>query len=372
MHSVHTIQDIHLVPFRALKLQKQKSLIRRQFRFHPIICKTICTKQRKNLRLRIPTKSELLEVRKKRYQQMVNIMLTSSIPEGGFITNKFDIYNIVTDVLNILKNEPTVVDVFGDTAVFGDIHGDYVALQRFLQLIPDKNCTKVFLGDYVDRGKYSLDVICLLFMLKILEPEKYILLRGNHESVQMSNIMGEDSFYREIREKFGETMADTIFENFNYLPISCIIDSGIICVHGGICEELQSVNQLRNIQKPYNIDSQLDSLECKVLWSDPLMPITLVGDKVPNETTSTEFLPNQTRGTSCLYGKEALRRFLHNNNLQFLFRGHQKVPSGALCCLDSLCITVFSCRSDISYSHKNASIIIIKNKCFDVLRYTEN
>ena len=133
----------------------------------------------------------------------------------------------------------------------GDIHGQYTDLIRLFEyggFPPDANY--LFLGDYVDRGKNSLETVCLLFAYKIKYKENFFLLRGNHESEQINRMYG---FYDECKRRYSVKLWKTFLDTFNYLPVAAFIDDKILCMHGGLSPELHSLDQIRNINRPTEV-----------------------------------------------------------------------------------------------------------------------
>lgn len=108
----------------------------------------------------------------------------------------------------------------------------------------------LFLGDYVDRGKNSLETVCLLFAYKIKFQENFFLLRGNHESEQINRIYG---FFDECKRRYSVKLWKTFLDTFNHLPVAALIDDKILCMHGGLSPELHSLEQIRNIARPTEI-----------------------------------------------------------------------------------------------------------------------
>jgi serine/threonine-protein phosphatase PP1 catalytic subunit len=153
----------------------------------------------------------------------------------------------------------------------GDIHGQYYDLLRLFEyggFPPEANY--LFLGDYVDRGKQSLETICLLLAYKIKYPENFFILRGNHECASINRIYG---FYDECRRRYRSIVLlwamltprcpgkrryniklwKTFTDCFNCLPIAAIIDEKIFTMHGGLSPDLQSMEQIRRVMRPTDV-----------------------------------------------------------------------------------------------------------------------
>ena len=147
----------------------------------------------------------------------------------------------------------------------GDIHGQYSDLLRLFEyggFPPHSNY--LFLGDYVDRGRQSLETICLLLAYKVRYPENFFLLRGNHECASINRIYG---FYDECKRRYTVRLWKTFTDCFNTLPAAALIDEKILCMHGGLSPDLKSLDQIKKIHRPCDVPDQ--GLLCDLLWSDP-------------------------------------------------------------------------------------------------------
>ena len=139
--------------------------------------------------------------------------------------------------------------------ICGDIHGQYYDLLRLFEyggFPPEANY--LFLGDYVDRGKQSLETICLLLAYKIKYPENFFILRGNHECASINRIYG---FYDECKRRYNIKLWKTFTDCFNCLPIAAIIDEKIFTMHGGLSPDLNSMEQIRRVMRPTDVSGAL-------------------------------------------------------------------------------------------------------------------
>ena len=135
--------------------------------------------------------------------------------------------------------------------ICGDIHGQFYDLLRVFEILKYPPESKfLFLGDYVDRGKKSLECILLLLCLKIKYPTRIYILRGNHESSDVNRTYG---FYDECKRKVSVKIYKKFCNLFNILPITALIREKILCMHGGLAYDLKDINQLKLIQRPTEI-----------------------------------------------------------------------------------------------------------------------
>ena len=233
--------------------------------------------------------------------------------------------------------------------ICGDIHGQFYDLLQLFELggyPPDKNY--LFLGDYVDRGRQSIETICLLLAYKIKYPENFFLLRGNHECSSVNRVYG---FYDECKRRYSIKLWKNFIDVFNCLPIAAVIDDSIFCCHGGLSPELIFISQIKNILRPTDVPDY--GLLCDILWSDP-------------DENATDFFGVNERGISVTFSKKLLEQFLKDNNLDMLIRAHQVVEEGYEFFGDKKCVTVFSAPNYCGmFDNSGAMIVVDENlKCY--------
>jgi serine/threonine-protein phosphatase PP1 catalytic subunit len=224
----------------------------------------------------------------------------------------------------ILLEQPMLLEIEAPVKICGDIHGQYQDLLRLFDYggyPPEANY--LFLGDYVDRGKQSLETICLLMAYKIRYPCNFFILRGNHESASINRIYG---FYDECRRRYNVKLWKTFCDMFNCLPVAAIVDEKIFCCHGGLSPELTSMNQIRQLPRPTDVPDQ--GLLCDLLWSDPDKDVKGWGEN--------------DRGVSFTFGPDVVKRFLEKFELDLICRAHQVVEDGYEFFCDRRLVTIFS------------------------------
>eukprot|EP01013_Petalomonas_cantuscygni_P029957 TRINITY_DN55870_c0_g1_i1.p1 TRINITY_DN55870_c0_g1~~TRINITY_DN55870_c0_g1_i1.p1 ORF type:complete len:305 (+),score=60.83 TRINITY_DN55870_c0_g1_i1:94-1008(+) len=225
---------------------------------------------------------------------------------------------------DIFMSQSTLLELEAPIKICGDTHGQYYDLLRLFEyggFPPESNY--LFLGDYVDRGRQSLETICLLLAFKIKFHENFFLLRGNHECASINRIYG---FYDECKRRYSVKLWRTFTDTFNCLPIAAIVDEKIFCVHGGLSPELQNFEQIRKIMRPTDVPDS--GLICDLLWSDPEEGIAGWGDN--------------DRGVSFTFGADMTEKFLRKHDLDLICRAHQVVEDGYQFFAKRQLITIFS------------------------------
>lgn len=235
-----------------------------------------------------------------------------------------EITAICTQAQEVFLSQPALLELDAPVKIVGDIHGQYPDLIRLFEMSgspPSSNF--LFLGDYVDRGKQSLETILLLLCYKLKYPENFFLLRGNHECANVTRVYG---FYDECKRRTNIKTWKTFIDTFNTLPIAAIVAEKIFCVHGGLSPSLSHMDDIRNIARPTDVPDY--GLLNDLLWSDPA---DMDADWEANE-----------RGVSYCFGKKVITEFLERHNFDLVCRAHMVVEDGYEFFNDRVLVTVFS------------------------------
>ncbi|KAL2020714.1 hypothetical protein VTK56DRAFT_8014 [Thermocarpiscus australiensis] len=224
----------------------------------------------------------------------------------------------------LFLSQPALLELDAPVKIVGDVHGQYTDLIRMFEMCGfPPNANFLFLGDYVDRGKQSLETILLLLCYKLKYPENFFLLRGNHECANVTRVYG---FYDECKRRCNVKIWKTFIDTFNTLPIAAIVAAKIFCVHGGLSPALSHMDDIRNIARPTDVPDY--GLLNDLLWSDPA---DMEQDWEANE-----------RGVSYCFGKRVITNFLADNDFDLVCRAHMVVEDGYEFFPDRVLVTVFS------------------------------
>lgn len=250
-------------------------------------------------------------------------------------------------VKELLIEESNVQPVCAPVTICGDIHGQFYDLLELFRIggeIPDTNY--IFIGDFVDRGYNSVETFELLMCLKIKYSSHITLLRGNHESRQITVVYG---FLDEIIKKYGNANPWSFcIEVFDLLPIAALVDGEVLCVHGGLSPEMKTVDQIRTLER--NIEIPHEGPFCDLMWSDP-------------DNIETFVMSN--RGAGWLFGSQVTQEFNEINGLSLIARAHQLVQEGYQYWFkDDILVTVWS-APNYCYRCGNIASILQLNENLD-------
>ena len=116
----------------------------------------------------------------------------------------------------------------------------------------------------VRRAEQSIETVCLMYCYKVLHPNRFHMLRGNHECASINRIYG---FFDECKRNYNVKLWRAFCDVFEWMPVAGIVSERIFCSHGGISPHLENMDQIRRIQRPTPVPDE--GLLCDLLWSDP-------------------------------------------------------------------------------------------------------
>eukprot|EP00441_Pelagodinium_beii_P003072 CAMPEP_0197703358 /NCGR_PEP_ID=MMETSP1338-20131121/125397_1 /TAXON_ID=43686 ORGANISM="Pelagodinium beii, Strain RCC1491" /NCGR_SAMPLE_ID=MMETSP1338 /ASSEMBLY_ACC=CAM_ASM_000754 /LENGTH=337 /DNA_ID=CAMNT_0043287253 /DNA_START=59 /DNA_END=1074 /DNA_ORIENTATION=+ len=266
---------------------------------------------------------------------------------------------LCTAVRTVFLDQSALLELEAPLKICGDVHGQYHDLLRLFEyggFPPESNylflgdyvdrgkqsletiillfafseyggfppeSNYLFLGDYVDRGKQSLETIILLFAFKTKYPENFFLLRGNHECASITRIYG---FYDECKRRYNIKLWKQFCDVFNCMSVCGLIDEKIMCMHGGLSPEISSFDQIRRLVRPTDVPDT--GLICDLLWADPDKDIAGWAEN--------------DRGVSFIFGPDVVTSFLQKHDMDLVCRAHQVVEDGYEFFAKRQLITLFS------------------------------
>mmetsp|Transcript_114864 Transcript_114864/g.256394 ORF Transcript_114864/g.256394 Transcript_114864/m.256394 type:complete len:304 (+) Transcript_114864:78-989(+) len=232
--------------------------------------------------------------------------------------------SLCTSAREVFLSQSALLELEAPLKICGDIHGQYHDLLRLFEyggFPPESNY--LFLGDYVDRGKQSLETVTLLFAYKTKFPENFFLLRGNHECASITRIYG---FYDECKRRYNIKLWKQFCDVFNCMPVCAIVDEKILCMHGGLSPEVTNFDQVRRLVRPTDVPDT--GMICDFLWADPDKDIAGWAEN--------------DRGVSFIFGPDVVTSFLQRHDMDLICRAHQVVEDGYEFFAKRQLITVFS------------------------------
>eukprot|EP01062_Namystynia_karyoxenos_P077088 TRINITY_DN768_c1_g4_i1.p1 TRINITY_DN768_c1_g4~~TRINITY_DN768_c1_g4_i1.p1 ORF type:complete len:345 (+),score=115.30 TRINITY_DN768_c1_g4_i1:122-1036(+) len=224
----------------------------------------------------------------------------------------------------LLQEEQNVVMVDAPVTIVGDIHGQFYDLKEMFKVGGDVPYTSyVFMGDYVDRGFHSVESFLILLALKVRFPDRVVLVRGNHESRQITQVYG---FYDECLRKYGSVNVWRYCTDvFDLLTLSCLVSTKVLCLHGGLSPSINTLDQIRGIDRRQEVPH--DGAMCDLMWSDP------------EDIDGWGLSP---RGAGYLFGGDVVQQFNSTNQVDLIARSHQLVMEGYKSMFDDKIVTVWS------------------------------
>jgi len=248
---------------------------------------------------------------------------------------------LVMETREIFMSQPMLIECDAPVKLCGDVHGQYSDLLRLFDLCgypPEANYC--FLGDYVDRGRQSLETVCLLMAYKVRYPSNFFMLRGNHECSSINRIYG---FFDECKRRYSVRLWKQFTDTFNCMPVAGLVEDRVLCMHGGISPELRNFDQIRKILRPTDVPDS--GLICDLLWADP-------------DDSRSGWGAND-RGVSWTFGPDVVEKFCRQFDVDLIARAHQVVDEGYQFFSARRLVTVFSAPNYCGEFDNSAAVLSI-------------
>ena len=255
-----------------------------------------------------------------------DVFLPNGLPNCEFLKDHFfkegrltidQASRIIHDATDLLASEPNLLQVPAPVTVCGDVHGQYYDLMKLFEVGGDPATTSyLFLGDYVDRGSFSIECLIYLYALKLTYSDTFWMLRGNHECRHLTEYF---TFKGECLHKYSESLYEDALRSFEALPLAAIMSRQFFCVHGGLLPDLKSLDDVVNIDRFREPPTK--GLMCDLLWADPV-------EDYDDDNMDRAFVKNTVRGCSYAFTYKASCQFLERTGLLSVVRAHEAQDAG--------------------------------------------
>eukprot|EP00049_Salpingoeca_infusionum_P017680 m.353983 g.353983 ORF g.353983 m.353983 type:complete len:477 (+) comp16890_c0_seq1:313-1743(+) len=272
---------------------------------------------------------------------------------------------LLSRVEAVLRKEPNVLQVPAPVVIVGDIHGQFYDLMKVFQVGGHPHKTQyLFLGDYVDRGFFSLECVLYIWALKLRFPNNIWMLRGNHECRHLTEYF---TYKTEVEYKSDGRVYDACMSCFDALPLAAIMNEQFFCVHGGISPDILTVDDILKIDRFTEPDEA--GPMCDLLWSDP-------HESFDGDTGDSSFMHNETRGCSYVFTHKAVCDFLNRNKLLSVIRAHEAQDAGYRMYKPNpdtgfpSVITIFSAPNYLDVYNNKAAVMIYSNNSMNIKKFS--
>jgi len=259
--------------------------------------------------------------------------LKSHLLKEGRLQKK-DAIKLTASASALFKDEPNLLRLRDPIAVCGDVHGQFFDLLRLMSTAGNPSRTKyLFLGDYVDRGQFSTEVVFYLFAHKIMYHRTFFMIRGNHECRHLTQFF---NFRDECIYKYDLEVYDAVMDCFDNLPLAATVNHKFLCVHGGLSPDISTLEDILDLDRFR--ETPREGPFCDLLWADPYddqpkaAPVSpddqQLGTAKTQQSPTTWFAYNETRQCSYIFGIDATKQFLRRNKLTAIIRAHEAQVDG--------------------------------------------
>ena len=277
------------------------------------------------------------------------------------LLDKVYITNLINEALTQLKASSPLIKLRSPVKIFGSINGQYNDLMRYFSLFGRPSESKgdiesvdyLFLGNFTNRGAFSLETVCLLLALKVKYNGHFHLLRGNQEDLEVSKVYG---LAEECKEKLKEDISqpNSIFQQlcnlFEYLPLAAIVNNQIFCVHNGISKSALYINEIQRLKFPIKLTES--KIAKDLLWNTPNSNDNF------NKNFPMEYKPEK-------FDLNCLDNFLKNNKLKMIIRSHDVCQKGIINSFGDRVLTIFS-STNYCGIYQNAGALIFIKKSYEI------